>query len=333
MPLRGFVCPPGVPTAGTRNELEWCLTRCPHPCVAPPLLLAIYEADRQNYHQGAYISASMLAGAGCPRQTGFERFEDLYEHPERRYWPFRGTHAHSIIEAGRAKLAPMGWLQELRMAVDLTYEGEPAPVFDDNGVVVSLDSNRPLVITVGGTVDAYRPVAPPYPLWDFKSMADAKARMFVKGEKGGTFSKNLEDRWVWQTNIYRWLTGLTVIPKDIKRRYKLKGKNFPTPEFIGIQGIAMMHIPRSGAPYTLAKDGTYEIDHVPLLDLEEVEAFVRENALKWYRWLVKREPAPVVPTELKWLCKNCPFNGDVIAGERCFPDRERANATAEFELV
>lgn len=336
--LKGFTCPPQVPTAGTRNELSWCLSSCPHPCVAPPLLLAIYEAEQSNYHQGAYISASMLSGASCARQTWFERKEDVWDHPLKRYWSFRGTHAHSMIEAGAAKLAPHGWIQELHMSVPLTYENECAPIFDAQGAFTGkFDTDKPLVIDIGGTCDAFKPGKKPYPMWDFKSMADAKADMFVRGEKGGKFSPNLEDRWVWQLNIYRWLVSQTAISPAIKKQYKLKGKFFPAPEFIGIQGISMMEIPRSGMPYKLrgSKEHIRDIDDVPLLPLEDVEAFVREKAIIWYHWLVLGEKPPVVEDAMSWICKNCPFNGEVISGERCFPRRERqaARSPSNDELL
>lgn len=335
MPLKGFVCPPQVPTAGQRNDPDFCFGQCPHPCVAPPLLLAIYEAEISNHHVGAYISTSMMAGASCPRQTWLERREDFWEHPLRRYWSFRGTHAHSMVEAAGARLEPLGWIQEMRMSVQVTYEDECAPIFDKEGQFTGkFDTDKPLVIEVGGTCDAYKPTEAPYPMWDFKSMADAKATMFVHGDKGGTFSPNLEDRWVWQLNIYRWLVAQTLIPKDVKKKYKLKGKTFPTPEFIGIQGISMMEIPRTGLPYKIRgpRETMRDIDNVPLLPLEDVEAFVRKQAHRWYKWLVLGEKPPVVNSDMSWLCKSCSFNGELIAGERCHPTRERLNAALEGQL-
>jgi len=327
MPLKGYTCPPGMPTAGNRNDVEWCLAKCPHPCVAPPLLAAMYEAEVSNHHTGAYISASMLAGNNCGRQTVFERTYDFYEHPTRRYWPFRGTHCHTIIEGAAPRIAKYGWLQEMRMQVPLVYADEPAPIFDDQGGFTGkFDENAPLTITLGGTLDAYNPKEPPYPLWDMKSTADAKAEMLIKGQKGGTYSKNLEDRWVIQTNVYRWMVSKTEIPSAIKRRLKLKGKYFPAPEFLGIQALGMMAIPRTGIPYLFKKgrqEELYHIDDVPVLPLEEIETLVRREALKWYRWLVLGEMPPVVEEERAWMCKSCPFNGELIPGERCFPNYER----------
>lgn len=334
MPLAGFVCPPGAPTAGNRNEVRWCVTKCPHPCIAPPLMQAIYEAEVANHHFGTYISASMLAGGACPRQVWFERREPFFEHPMRRYWAFRGTHAHSIIE--RAQVGQYGWLQELRMKVPLVYPDEPAPIFLEDGTFTGkFDESQPLTIVLGGTTDAYSPVAPPFPLWDFKSMADAKAEMMVKGKKPGKYSKNIDDRWVRQLNIYRLLvskTKLSTLPLKYRKRWKLKGEFLPTPEWIGIQGIGMMHAPRTGQPYFFHRGReaqVYPVDDVPILPLDEVEGFVRAEARKWYRWLVLGEMPPVVSKEDDWLCKSCAFNGELIEGERCFPKKERGEAAPQ----
>lgn len=322
MPLKGFTCPPTVPTAGNRNEIAHCLGSCPHPCTSPPLLNAIYRADQANHHVGNYISASMLSGSLCPRQTVFERRHDFYEQPVRRYWSFRGTHAHSIIEGGAETLAEFGWLQELRMAVPLEYPNEPAPIFDEGEFTGKFDNTKPLIITLGGTTDAYNPTKAPYPLWDFKTTADVKAEMLIKGTKGGTYSPNLDDRWVVQTNVYRWLVANTPIPAAVKKRLKLKGKFYPAPEWLGIQAIAMMSMPRTGMAYEL-KYKKYEIDDVPIIPLDEIEQLIRTEALKWFRWLVLGDTPPVVSAEMSWLCKSCAFNGDLIPGERCRPSQER----------
>ena len=69
MPLAGMVCPPGAPTAGTRNAIEHCLRDCPHPCVMPPVMAKLWNDSTGNYHTDAYMSASMLAGENCARQT------------------------------------------------------------------------------------------------------------------------------------------------------------------------------------------------------------------------------------------------------------------------
>lgn len=173
MPLIGYVCPPGTATEGERHKVEYCLSQCPLPCVSPPLLAAMYEAERTNHHTGVYISASMLAGDNCARKTVYERTFDFYEHPTKRFWPFRGTHAHSIIERARDLVAPFGWLQEMRMAVPIKYPGVPAPVLDAGRWTGAYDTSRDLEIILGGTVDAYNPGI--RELHDYKSMADVKA--------------------------------------------------------------------------------------------------------------------------------------------------------------
>ena len=336
MPLEGFTCPPGTPTHGTRNTLEHCLGGCPHPCVAPPLLLAMWEAERANHHQGAYISASMLAGSGCARQTVFERRHPFFDHPQRRYWAFRGTHAHSIIERGEARLAEFGWVQELRMAVPLTYPDQPAPVFDEAGEFTgTFDETKRLTILIGGTCDAYHPRSKT--LVDFKTMADAKAEMFVRGEKGGELSDHIDDKWIWQLNIYRWLLAKTPTPPELRERLGVKSKYLPAPTTLMIQGIAMMHIPRSGGTWSLKNKykqlEAHDIPDVPVLALSDTERFVREQALRWYRYLVLKETPPVVSRREQWLCRNCVFNGELIPGERCHPDAERALLQARTPLV
>jgi len=307
MPLKGFVCPSTVPTAGSRNSVDHCMRGCPHPCIAPPLIRAIYDADAGNYHKGTYISASMLTGGSCARQVWFERTVDFFEEPKRRYWAFRGTHAHSIIERSAKPLKKLGWLQELRVKAELEYEDG-------------------LKVVVAGAIDAYNPSAPPFPLWDFKSMADSKAEKMITGAKWPSdpeprWSKNVDDKWVLQLNIYRWLVAMN---------------GYPVPEFLGIQGIAMLQVPRTGSEYMLKlprRDAErYQIDDVPLLPLPEVETFVREEARKWHGWLVEGLKPPVVGKRLDWLCKSCAFNGDIIPGERCRPSQERSG-DGDLELV
>jgi hypothetical protein len=338
MTFRGFRCPPHTPTAGTDNPIEHCLGACPHPCMAPPLLAAIWRAEQSNPHKGNLISASMLVGSGCARQTWFERQpdSDYHDHPIRKWWSFRGTHAHSIVEQAGDLAAPYGWLQELRMLVELPYPDQPAPVLDAHGNWTgTFDPSRPLIVCLSGTTDIYNPLRPPYPCFDMKSMADKKAEMMVTGNKPGTFSRNLEDKWVWQLNIYRWLLAHTRVPPALKRRYpELKGRQFfPAPEYLGIQGIAMMTAYRTGGRYTVrtgdwprTRTATYDVDEVPVLPLPEIEAYIRPRALDWYRYLVLNEQPPPVPEDEKWKCKSCPFNGELIAGERCHPAQDRKAA-------
>lgn len=233
MPLIGYVCPPGGEEPGRQNARDYCLTECQLPCVTPPLLAAMWKADTGNYHQGDYISASMLSGSGCARQVMFERYQDYYDMPQKRYWPFRGTHAHSIVEGAADIIAPFGWLQEIRMATTLQY-AQPAPVFDEQGQWTGdVDSTQDLEIVVRGTCDAYNPVT--RTLVDCKSMADKKVEMMIKGSTPGTYSKHLQDSWVAQLNIYRFLIARTPVPESVHEAFaahglkKLRGKTFPAP--------------------------------------------------------------------------------------------------------
>lgn len=328
MPLKGYVCPPGGEEPGRQNALEYCLTACQRPCVTPPLLAAMWKADTTNYHQGDYISASMLSGSGCSRQVMFERFEDFYEQPTRRYWAFRGTHAHSIVEGAADLIAPYGWLQEIRMSTTLSYE-MAAPVFDEHGNWTGdFDSTKDLEIVVRGTCDAYDPVN--RVLVDCKSFADAKAQMFVTGSMKGSFSKNLQDSWVAQLNIYRYLISRTPITPAVKRSFKkhglpaLRGRTFPAPEKLYIQGVAMMSHPVSGSTAAVKSRGQttlYDIDHVPVWSLEETEDYIRPRALEWYKSLKLKQLPPVVTPDKDWLCKSCCFKGHY-----CNPEQERTEA-------
>lgn len=327
MPLKGYVCPPGGEEPGRQNEVEYCLTKCAAPCVTPPLLAAMWKADTGNYHQGDYISASMMAGSGCSRQVMFERYQDFYDLPTKRYWPFRGTHAHTIIENAADIIAPHGWLQEIRMATTLTYD-VPAPVFENGVWTGDYDSTKDLEIVVRGTTDAYNPIT--RVLADMKSMADKKVDMMIKGSTPGTYSKHLQDSWVAQLNIYRYLISKTPIPAEVHEAFKqyglpkLKGKTFPAPTKLYIQGIAMMSHPVSGSRIAHKERGKttlYDLDHVPVWSLQEIEDFIRPRALEWYKALNMKIVPPVVPADKAWLCKNCAF-----AGNQCFPEQERQHA-------
>jgi hypothetical protein len=328
MPIRGYVCPPGGEEPGRQNEVDYCLTSCASPCVTPPLLAAMWKSDTGNYHQGDYISASMLAGSGCSRQVMYERYHEFYDLPTKRYWPFRGTHAHTIVEGAQDIIAKYGWLQEIRMATTLKYD-MAAPVFDEHGVWTGdFDSSKDLEIVVRGTCDALNPIT--RTLVDCKSASDVKVTMTLKGSVPGTYSKNLQDSWVAQLNIYRYLISKTQVPEWVHEQYdkyelpRLKGKYFPAPTNLAIQMIGMMGHPVSGtrvAHKERGKTTLYDIDPVPVWSLKETEEFIRPRALEWYKALNMKQIPPVVPKDKAWLCKNCSFEG-----KQCFPEQEREQA-------
>ena len=332
MPLIGYACPPGSVTHGERHEVAYCLGECKNPCVSPPLLNAIYRAERENHHVGAYISASMLTDDGnCARQVVYERTYPFFEYPRNRWWAFRGTLGHSLVEAAGVGMEAYGWEQELRMSVPLTYPELPAPILDpETGEFTGqYDTTRPLNFTLGGTTDALNVLRGE--LHDFKSMADAKVVMTVQGNKGGTFNPQLDDKWVWQLNIYRWLVAHTPIPHDVRARFDLKGEFYPAPTKLVIQGFSMMDLLQTGTSVQVkvpagkwSKYVMYDVGEIPLIPLDEIEAYIRPRALKWFKYLVLGEHAPVVGEEGKWLCRFCCFNGELVDGERCMPTAERA---------
>ena len=324
MPLEGYVCPPGGEKPGRKNAVEYCLSQCAQPCVTPPLLAAMWKSDTENYHQGDYISASMLAGSGCMRQTYLERFEGFHDLPTKRYWPFRGTHAHKIVEEAGDILAPYGWLQEIRLSTTMTFPDLPAPLFADSGEFAgTFDFDRPLQVVIRGTCDAYNPVRSE--LVDCKSMADTKVQMMIEGSSPGTYSRHLQDNWIAQLNIYRWLISKTPVPDDIRAELlghglpPLEGEYYPAPEKLYIQGIAMMSHPVSGSKLAHKVKGkkvqVYNIDSVPVWSLEDIEAYLRPLALKWYKALnLRRMPKPI-GVDKKWMCPNCAFYKD-----KCNPE-------------
>lgn len=346
MPFKGFSCPPGGEEPGRRNTIDYCLSQCKQQCVTPPLLAAMWQSEQGNYHAGDYISASMLAGNNCPRQTVWERYEDYWDTPTRKFWPFRGTLAHRLCEDAAPVIDQYGWLQEYKLSVTLQYPDEPAPVFeatvDESGEIGKVftgkyDRTRCLEITINGTADAYNPFTRQYV--DQKSMAEKKAEKTVKGTHDGTYSPNLLDEHVLQFNTYRWLLARTRVPDEIRERFRayglpeLKGRNFPAPTELVMQGFSMMHLVRSGTPHAWTEGKgqsrtttMYDVDPVPVLQLTDIEQLIRPKALMWYRYLVLREPTPVVPASRKWLCNNCAFNGERLAHGTCFPERERAAA-------
>lgn len=330
MPLIGYVCPPGGEEPGRQNSIDYCLSSCERACVTPPLLAAMWKSDTSNYHQGDYISASMMAGSGCSRQVMFERYHDFYEQPTRRYWSFRGTHAHSIVEGAADIIDRFGWLQEIRMSHTLTYD-LPAPVFDQGVWTGDFDSTKDLSIVVRGTCDAYNPLR--RSLVDCKSMADKKVDMMIRGSTPGTYSRNLQDSWVAQLNIYRYLIHQTPVPEHVRQHFADLGLDpfteatFPAPEKLYIQGIAMMSHPVTGSSLGVTSRGQttmYDIDDVPVWSLDDTEAFIRPRALEWYKALNLKVMPPVVPKDKDWLCRSCAFRG-----RQCHPEQERSESPTE----
>lgn len=323
--LIGFVCPQGTPTEGNRNKVEFCLAECPHPCVAEPLLAAIHHANHINYHKGAYLSASMLAGSNCMRRVYFERFDEngYYDLPRSAWWPYRGTVAHAVVEErGEEAFHLTTYMQEIRMTVDLVFEDQPMPIFDAAGEWTGkFDKKKPLVITVKGSCDCYSPWK--RRLYDFKTMADSKARMVVDGKQ--------DESWVVQTNIYGYLIAKTKITDEDRELFRKHGlpeldcEYYPQPESIHIQGLSMQELPMSGRNYVMQR--TYApkmVPPIPVMPLDEVEAIIRARAIEWYNTLVLKKMPPPVDDTRDWMCKGCVFNGEVIEGERCFPKQERS---------
>jgi hypothetical protein len=184
-------------------------------------------------------------------------------------------------------------------------------------------------VRLGGTLDAYNPYRAE--LHDYKTKADADIDAVLKGQAGGSMSNAVSDEWVWQTNTYAWMLSKTKVPDSVKETFATHGlrplrrEYFPRPRIIKIQLISMKEIPLTGLSYVKLRDKSeYRIDDVPVLPQFQVEEFIRERALQWYRWLVLRERPPVVSEEKKWMCKSCPFNAEVHPDGLCHPTSERS---------
>ncbi len=323
MPLTGFVCPPGAEEPGRRNEVAFCVQGCATPCVLPPLIAAIHAAERQNYHQGAYISASMLASGGCPRQTWLERRVEFYDTIRRRFWAFRGGIVHAMVEGAPQHWFDGRWVQELSMHTHLDFPDEPAPLFDDEGRFTGeFDPTQPLRLRLNGTCDAYDVAN--RTLWDAKTTGDFKLDQFIAGKDfGDGYHRHIDPVHIMQMQVYAYLLARTVMSDEIADTLGFtRGSLFPKPDAVVIQKIGMMDIARSGSRHATKKWGKttlHDIEHCPVYDDETIDAWIRPRALQWYRWLVLGEKPPVVSEDGAWICNFCQFK-DV----ECIPEPERA---------
>lgn len=323
MALIGFVCPPGSDEPGRRNDVSFCTQQCTNPCVLPPLTASIYAAERGNYHQGAYISASMIASGGCPKQTWLERRVDYYDTIRRRFWAFRGNIVHHMIEKAPVELIGNRWVQELSMHTMLDFPDEPAPLFDENGVFTGeFDHSDFLRLRLNGTCDAYD--VPNRTLWDVKTTGDFKMDQFIDGKDfGDGIVRNIDPIHIMQMQVYCYLLSKTPMPDAVADQLGVpRGTLMPKPEQIIIQKIGMMDLARSGYDHLVKRKGKKSllpIEHCPVYENDDIEAWIRPRALDWYKWLVLGEEPPVVPKKDQWLCYGCSFK-DV----ECHPDVERA---------
>lgn len=323
MPLTGFVCPPGATEPGRRNPVQFCVQECATPCTLPPLIAAIHAAERQNYHQGAYISASMLASGGCPRQTWLERRVEFYDTIRRRFWSFRGGIVHAMVEGAPQHWFDGRWVQELSMHCMLEFPELPAPLFNDDGTFSgAYHPTEHLTLRLNGTCDAYD--TPHRTLWDCKTTGDYKLDQFIRGKDFGDGElRHIDPVHIMQMQVYAYLLARTPMPDDIAATLGVaSGTLFPKPEAVVIQKIGMMDIARSGFLHETKKYGKstlHAIEHCPVYADDVIEAWIRPRALQWYRWLVLGEQPPVVTEDASWLCRSCQFYG-----HECVPEPDRA---------
>lgn len=170
MPLKGFLCPSHVPTAGTRNEFDWCVKHCPHQCLPDFVLKKIAERERDNEHVGDMLSPTALSG--CARRLKLTRTEDYWVEPAKLFDVTRGGLVHGFVD----NCGIPGVIQERRVYKQVTT-GPEAPWL------------------ISGRVDYYDQAK--HRISDVKTMTD-KGLYIV-------YNKGAKDEHIWQLNTYRWL--------------------------------------------------------------------------------------------------------------------------------
>lgn len=287
MPLKGFICPDYGEEPGRENKVSYCLTDCSCPCVAPNVLSAMYEAEKQNPHKGDVISVTQLTG-GCKRKTLLERTEDYYVLPDKKLPTFRGSLIHALVEkSSNRAVKKAGWLVEQNMLLPCT--------------------TRSGSWTLSGTLDAYD--AKRETIFDIKTLQDYAVEKMVKGNNEGQYSNHISDAYVLQLNTYRYMAKKLGLFDAKKLCLQVIGFGR-----LIITGSAVYLKNRSG------KEELYHLPDVPILDDSIIEGLINTEGDEWYRILHKEEPAPVCGQDYAWLCKICQFNGTKHCPD---PDAER----------
>jgi hypothetical protein len=77
-------------------ESGYCINECDHQCVPPSVLVHIQLSNRKDKHKGRYVSVTALLG--CMRQLYLERTLDYFVEPPKSWWSLRGKILHSLLE-------------------------------------------------------------------------------------------------------------------------------------------------------------------------------------------------------------------------------------------
>ncbi len=292
MPLVGFKCPEFGEEPGRDNKVDYCITQCSNPCVAPNLLASMLELEKDDSHGGKIISVTMLTG-GCYRQTLLEKVLPYYLEPDKKLPTFRGTLVHLMAEqAADIMREKYGWLVEKRLLL---------PCSTTSGSW-----------TLSGTLDAYDPLEHRLTIYDIKTIQDFGLQLLVEGRNKGEWSQHISEHYIKQINLYRYM-GKKL---DLFEAKKLR-----------LQFVTLKHFVSTGTTKSIGfKKGfkwsvdQYDVPEVPIIDDEIVESWIQMEGDHWYRVLFLGEFAPVVNKEWSWLCKNCVFKGTRYCPD---PDKER----------
>ena len=295
MGMKGFICPEHGESPGRKNLPNYCVTKCTMPCVAPQVLNAMYETEKQNPHKGKIISASMLCG-GCKRKDFLQRTLDYYIKPDDKLPTFRGTLVHKIVEdAKQVRLAKAGWLLEKHMELPVKTEaGE---------------------WTLSATLDCYD--ASRKTLYDVKTLGTFATTKLVTGTEPGTWSKNIPDSYVKQLNIYRYMAHELKLFKVERLRLQLID-------------FSRLILTGTRVKYGYGKNQKVsDVPDVPILSKKVVEEIIQREGDLWYRILFANQQPPVVGADYDWLCKICHFNGTKFCPD---PKKEREEQIKRFDL-
>lgn len=278
--LAGYICPKHGEEPGRKNEVNYCVTKCENPCVAPHILASMIQDDEEGLRDVQSISVTMLTG-GCKRKTLLERTLPYHTEPDRVLPTFRGRLVHAIIATDEKQFTEKykDWLIEHHMELPVTTE------------------SGSWMLT--GTLDAhdgYRKT-----LYDAKTLQEYAIKKMVTGGNAGEWSDHIPDYYTKQLNLYRRMGEL--LDQFEVERMRLQVISFRQLITTGTKPEISMQ-----KGWKWVKD-EYDIPDVPILDNDIVDHWINIEGDEWYQILFESKKAPVRDGEWAWLCKVCPFYG------------------------
>jgi len=278
--LAGYICPKHGEEPERKNEVDYCVTQCKNPCVAPHILASMIQDDEEGLREVKTISVTMLTG-GCKRKTLLERTLPYHAEPDRVLPTFRGRLVHAIISNDSESFIKRydQWLIEHHMSLPVqTKSGE---------------------WTLVGTLDAYDGYRAT--LYDAKTLQDYAIKKMVTGGNAGEYSDHIPDQYTQQLNLYRRM-GERLDQFEVER--------------MRLQVISFRQLITTGTkPEVSVQKGwkwdksEYDLPDVPILDNDLVDHWINTEGDEWYNILYEGKMAPVRDGEWAWLCKVCPFYG------------------------